>query len=120
MDVESKRDKESGGRANDVCEEHLEEGMGKVVDKVIYNSPMASLVLTDGFEKLPDPIMYPYAEPYDLQKHMNEYLDLPQDGSDDCNEDDDDEDNDNEMPKKPINMKDHQLGKGFRMQIIED
>nr|CAD7407815.1 unnamed protein product [Timema poppensis] len=41
-----------------------------------YNSPMTSLVLTDssqptadGFEKLPDQIMYPYAEPYDLQKH---------------------------------------------------
>nr|CAD7444689.1 unnamed protein product [Timema bartmani] len=41
----------------------------------IYSSPMASLVLTDssqltadGFEKLPDQIMYPYAEPYDLQK----------------------------------------------------
>nr|CAD7588419.1 unnamed protein product [Timema genevievae] len=38
---------------------------------------MASLVLTDssqltadGFEKLPDQIMYPYAEPYDLQKHV--------------------------------------------------
>nr|CAD7261745.1 unnamed protein product [Timema shepardi] len=37
---------------------------------------MASLVLTDSsqmtaesFEKLPDQIMYPYAEPYDLQKH---------------------------------------------------
>nr|CAD7262951.1 unnamed protein product [Timema shepardi] len=37
---------------------------------------MTSLVLTDssqlkadGFEKLPDQIMYPYAEPYDLQKH---------------------------------------------------
>nr|CAD7571414.1 unnamed protein product [Timema californicum] len=37
---------------------------------------MASLVLSDssqltddGFEKLPDQIMYPYAEPYDLQKH---------------------------------------------------
>nr|CAD7442922.1 unnamed protein product [Timema bartmani] len=40
-------------------------------------SPMASLVLTDssqliadGFEKLPDQIMYPYAEQYDLQKNM--------------------------------------------------
>nr|CAD7257476.1 unnamed protein product [Timema shepardi] len=38
---------------------------------------MASLVLTDssqltadGFEKLPDQIMYPYAEPYELQKHL--------------------------------------------------
>nr|CAD7259436.1 unnamed protein product [Timema shepardi] len=30
---------------------------------------MASLVLTDSFEKLSDQIMYPYAEPYDLQKH---------------------------------------------------
>nr|CAD7438672.1 unnamed protein product [Timema bartmani] len=42
-----------------------------------YSSPMASLVLTDssqltadGFEKLPDQIIYPYAEPYDLQKHV--------------------------------------------------
>nr|CAD7567790.1 unnamed protein product [Timema californicum] len=42
----------------------------------IYSSPMASLVLTDSsqltdksFEKLPDQITYPYAEPYDLQKH---------------------------------------------------
>nr|CAD7203364.1 unnamed protein product [Timema douglasi] len=40
-----------------------------------YSSPMASLVLSDssqltadGFEKLPDQIMYPYAEPYDLEK----------------------------------------------------
>nr|CAD7428252.1 unnamed protein product [Timema monikensis] len=32
-------------------------------------SPMASLVLTDSFEKLPDQIMYLYAGPYDLQKH---------------------------------------------------
>nr|CAD7443747.1 unnamed protein product [Timema bartmani] len=44
---------------------------------ISYSSPMASLVLTDssqltadGFEKLPDQIMYPYAEPYDLQKNM--------------------------------------------------
>nr|CAD7416357.1 unnamed protein product [Timema poppensis] len=36
-----------------------------------YSSPMASLVLTDSFEKLPDHIMYPYAEPYDLQKHVS-------------------------------------------------
>nr|CAD7572656.1 unnamed protein product [Timema californicum] len=43
---------------------------------MIYSSPMASLVLTDssqltadGFEKLPDQITYPYAEPYNLQKH---------------------------------------------------
>nr|CAD7263525.1 unnamed protein product [Timema shepardi] len=35
-----------------------------------YSSPMASLVLTDSFEKLPDQIMYPYAEPNDLQKHV--------------------------------------------------
>nr|CAD7573333.1 unnamed protein product [Timema californicum] len=42
----------------------------------IYSSPMTSLVLTDSsqlradvFEKLPDQIMYPYAEPHDLQKH---------------------------------------------------
>nr|CAD7424844.1 unnamed protein product [Timema monikensis] len=41
-----------------------------------YSSPMTSLVLTDssqltadGFEKLPDQIMYSYAEPYVLQKH---------------------------------------------------
>nr|CAD7454215.1 unnamed protein product [Timema tahoe] len=40
-----------------------------------YSSPMASLVLTDssqltadGFEKIPDQIMYPYAEQRDLQK----------------------------------------------------
>nr|CAD7431971.1 unnamed protein product [Timema monikensis] len=38
-----------------------------------HNSPMTSLVLTDssqlradGFEKLPDQIMYPYAKLYDL------------------------------------------------------
>nr|CAD7452625.1 unnamed protein product [Timema tahoe] len=44
-----------------------------------YCIPMASLVLTDssqltadGFEKLPDQIMYPYAEPYDLQKTCEE------------------------------------------------
>nr|CAD7577593.1 unnamed protein product [Timema californicum] len=42
-----------------------------------YSSPMASLVLTDSsqltsdsFKKLPDQIMYPYAEPDDLQKHV--------------------------------------------------
>nr|CAD7610500.1 unnamed protein product [Timema genevievae] len=42
-----------------------------------YSSPMTSLVLTDssqltadGFEKLPDQIMYPSAETYDLQKHV--------------------------------------------------
>nr|CAD7414840.1 unnamed protein product [Timema poppensis] len=42
-----------------------------------HNSPMTSLVLTDssqltadGFEKLPDQIIYPYAEPYDQQKHI--------------------------------------------------
>nr|CAD7260474.1 unnamed protein product [Timema shepardi] len=41
-----------------------------------YSSPTTSLELTDssqlradGFEKLPDQIMYPYAEPYNLQKH---------------------------------------------------
>nr|CAD7570003.1 unnamed protein product [Timema californicum] len=32
----------------------------------LYSSPMASLVLTDSFKKLPDQIMYPYAEPYEL------------------------------------------------------
>nr|CAD7258484.1 unnamed protein product [Timema shepardi] len=43
---------------------------------VFLSSPMTSLVLTDssqltadGFEKLPDQIVYPYAEPYDLQEH---------------------------------------------------
>nr|CAD7397877.1 unnamed protein product [Timema poppensis] len=42
-----------------------------------YSSPMTSLVLidssqlrADGFKKLPDQIMYPYAEPYDQQKHV--------------------------------------------------
>nr|CAD7400519.1 unnamed protein product [Timema poppensis] len=42
-----------------------------------YSSPMTSLVLTDrsqlradGFEKLPDQVMYTYVEPYDLQKHV--------------------------------------------------
>nr|CAD7194797.1 unnamed protein product [Timema douglasi] len=42
-----------------------------------YSSPVASLVLTDssqltaaGFEKLPDKIMSPYAEPDDLQEHV--------------------------------------------------
>nr|CAD7445524.1 unnamed protein product [Timema bartmani] len=51
--------------------------MNVTVTKYQYSSPMASLVLTessqltaDGFEKLPDQIMYPYAEPYDLQKNM--------------------------------------------------
>nr|CAD7409284.1 unnamed protein product [Timema poppensis] len=46
--------------------------------KSTYSSPMASLVLSDssqptadGFEKLPDQIMYPYAEPYDMQKHKS-------------------------------------------------
>nr|CAD7462338.1 unnamed protein product [Timema tahoe] len=28
----------------------------------------SSQLTSDGFEKLPDQIMYPYAEPYDLQK----------------------------------------------------
>nr|CAD7204454.1 unnamed protein product [Timema douglasi] len=47
----------------------------------IASSPMASLVLTDssqltadGFVKLPDQIMYPYAEPNDLQKHTIEKI----------------------------------------------
>nr|CAD7420094.1 unnamed protein product [Timema poppensis] len=35
-----------------------------------YSSPMASLVLADSFEKLPDQITYLYAKPYDLQKHV--------------------------------------------------
>nr|CAD7413019.1 unnamed protein product [Timema poppensis] len=41
----------------------------------LHSSPMTCLVLTDSsqlradsFEKLPDQIMYPYAEPHDLQK----------------------------------------------------
>nr|CAD7265358.1 unnamed protein product [Timema shepardi] len=41
---------------------------------------MASLVLidssqlrADGFEKIPDQIIYPYAEPYDLQKHRSSF-----------------------------------------------
>nr|CAD7195833.1 unnamed protein product [Timema douglasi] len=34
-------------------------------------SPIASLVLAGSFEKLPDQITYPYAEPYDLQKHTS-------------------------------------------------
>nr|CAD7568664.1 unnamed protein product [Timema californicum] len=42
----------------------------KTGNNSIYSSPMASLVLTDGFEKLPDQIMYLYAKPYDLQKHV--------------------------------------------------
>nr|CAD7200032.1 unnamed protein product [Timema douglasi] len=37
----------------------------------MVSSPMASLVLTDGFEKLPEQIIYPYAEPYDLQEHRS-------------------------------------------------
>nr|CAD7568421.1 unnamed protein product [Timema californicum] len=40
----------------------------------VYSSPMASLVLTDGFEKLPDKIMYPYAEPNELKKHHHVLL----------------------------------------------
>nr|CAD7396149.1 unnamed protein product [Timema poppensis] len=42
---------------------------GKTLDSR-YSSPMASLVLTDSFEKLPDQIMYPYTEPNALQKHV--------------------------------------------------
>nr|CAD7573036.1 unnamed protein product [Timema californicum] len=38
-----------------------------VIVIAIYSSPMASLVLADSFEKLPDQFMYPYTEPYDLQ-----------------------------------------------------
>nr|CAD7403406.1 unnamed protein product [Timema cristinae] len=37
----------------------------------LVNSPMTPLVLTDSSEKLPEQIMYPYAEPYDLQKHIS-------------------------------------------------
>nr|CAD7571525.1 unnamed protein product [Timema californicum] len=54
------------------------------VRKLVYSSPMASLVLTDssqlttdGFEKLPDQIIYPYAEPYDLQKHEVRIMGCP-------------------------------------------
>nr|CAD7400070.1 unnamed protein product [Timema poppensis] len=49
----------------------------RVLNFLRYSSSMASLVLTesshltaDGFEKLPDQIMYPYTKPYDLQKHV--------------------------------------------------
>nr|CAD7266176.1 unnamed protein product [Timema shepardi] len=35
------------------------------------SSPMASLVLIDSFEKLPDQILYPYVEPNDLQNHKS-------------------------------------------------
>nr|CAD7410949.1 unnamed protein product [Timema poppensis] len=48
-----------------------------LVIQFMYSSPMASLVLSDcsqltadGFEKLPDQLMYPYTKPYDLQKHV--------------------------------------------------
>nr|CAD7598751.1 unnamed protein product [Timema genevievae] len=48
------------------------------VRKVTYSSPMASLVLTDssqltsdGFAKLPDQIMYPYAEPYEKKQILH-------------------------------------------------
>nr|CAD7459576.1 unnamed protein product [Timema tahoe] len=51
--------------------------VGAAAGKKKYSSSMTSLVLTDrsqltadGFEKLPDQIMYPYAETYDLQKHV--------------------------------------------------
>nr|CAD7580862.1 unnamed protein product [Timema californicum] len=40
-----------------------------------YSSPVASLVLADSFEKLPDQITYLYAKPYDLQKHVFSSLD---------------------------------------------
>nr|CAD7400899.1 unnamed protein product [Timema poppensis] len=50
---------------------------GEIEVRISVGSPMASLVLTDnsqltadGFEKLPDQIRYPYAEPYDWQKHV--------------------------------------------------
>nr|CAD7401218.1 unnamed protein product [Timema poppensis] len=50
---------------------------GRVKPLLDISTVVASLVLTDssqmiddGFEKLPDQIMYPYAEPYDLQKHV--------------------------------------------------
>nr|CAD7265016.1 unnamed protein product [Timema shepardi] len=50
---------------------------GKIGVRIPVSSPVASLGLTDssqltsdGFEKLPDLIMYPYAEPYYLQKHV--------------------------------------------------
>nr|CAD7193550.1 unnamed protein product [Timema douglasi] len=74
---------------NEVCIEQYTSGQEPPLQRKKYrnsmerlSSSMASLVLTDssqmtaeGFEKLPDQIMYPYAEPYDLQKHT--YL-IPQ------------------------------------------
>nr|CAD7258487.1 unnamed protein product [Timema shepardi] len=44
------------------------------VTRLDYSSPVASLVLTDSFEKLPDQIMYPYAKPYDMKKHLRNRL----------------------------------------------
>nr|CAD7572975.1 unnamed protein product [Timema californicum] len=53
--------------------------------KVSYSSPTTSLVLTESsqltvFEKLPDKVMYPYAEQYELQKHFARALENMQDG----------------------------------------
>ncbi|CAG2054004.1 unnamed protein product [Timema podura] len=54
----------------------LKTGNEQVIN-IKYSIPMTYLVLTDnsqltadGFEKLPDQIMYLYAKPYDLQKHV--------------------------------------------------
>nr|CAD7262805.1 unnamed protein product [Timema shepardi] len=46
----------------------------QLVRNASYSSPMATLVLTDSIKMLPDQITYPYAEPYDLQKHVESYL----------------------------------------------
>nr|CAD7587911.1 unnamed protein product [Timema genevievae] len=63
-------------------EEHLNyfKFIGRIAGMAVYHGKLldASVVLTDssqltsdGFEKLPDQIMYPYAEQYDLQKNMS-------------------------------------------------
>nr|CAD7267486.1 unnamed protein product [Timema shepardi] len=60
-----------------VKENRVYPGLHVSADGKRRNSLMASLVLTDssqltadGFEKLSDQIMYPHAEPNDLQKHL--------------------------------------------------
>nr|CAD7201424.1 unnamed protein product [Timema douglasi] len=45
-------------------------GRNTPIQEPTYNSPMASLVLTDSFQKLPDQITYPTTKPYDLQNHV--------------------------------------------------
>nr|CAD7398022.1 unnamed protein product [Timema poppensis] len=52
----------------------------------VYSSLAASLVLTDSFEKLPDQIMYPCDEPYDLQKHVKSLEDLRYEDEEDNND----------------------------------